>query len=194
MTAPGHKKGSLHGNIYLFDDFVHGYVVTNPDGALRSPDCYYDYDKISGELLFTKDKSSISQLTDNQVKEFALFGNGKLMLFKKIPAIDKTRYVEILADGPKYTIAKLTNTTFHKSDYETNGISSHGNDYDEYVDEYIYYVVNAQTGAATKVSLRKKSLKEGFVADADKLNKYFTDHSGDIDDAYLSDLGDFMNQ
>ena len=45
-----------------------------------------------------------------------------------------------------------------------------------------------------KFTLKRKSLKESFAKDAEKVNKYLSDHSGDINDAYLSNLGDAMNQ
>ncbi len=75
-----------------------------------------------------------------------------------------------------------------------NGVTAHGNDYDEYVDDADYYVLDIKAGQPQKLSLKKKSIKEDFAKDADKVNKYLSDNSGSIDDAYLSKLGAYMNQ
>jgi len=195
MTGPGHKKGNVHGSQYIFDDFVHGFIVNPSDELVYDPAYRFDYDKIGGILLLSKDNNHITQVGDGQIKSFSLFNSsGQRFTFEKIAAISDKYYVQVLAEGKKYKIAKLTTTTFAKSDYVNNGFSAHGNDYDEFVDAGVYYLLNVQTNQAVKFTLRKKSIKEVFAADADKANKYMSDNSGDIDDAYLSNLGDFMNQ
>ena len=115
-------------------------------------------------------------------------------VFAKVPGIDQSHYVQVLSSGSKYSVYKLIKTKFVKSDYVNNGVTSHGNDYDEYVDDADYYVFDVQANQSKKISLKKKSIKEGFAKDADKVNKYLSDNSGDINDAYLAKLGDFMNQ
>ncbi|HAL81934.1 MAG TPA: hypothetical protein DCO83_06625, partial [Mucilaginibacter sp.] len=95
--------------------------------------------------------------------------------------------------GKKYKIYKLVKTDFVKSNYSTNGITSQGNNYDEYVNSGDYYVLNIGSNQLQKFALRKKVIKLAFAAEADKINKFLTDNSADIDDAYLSKLGDYMN-
>ena len=73
------------------------------------------------------------------------------------------------------------------------GVTQHGNDYDEYVDEGDYYLV---TGGSQpqKFAAKKKALKEVFAKDVDKLNKFMSDNSGSINDEYLGKLGAYLNE
>jgi len=195
VISPSHQKGQLHGNLYLFDTFVHGFVI-GPSGTLSyNPNYLYDYDKIGGVFLLTQDNKIITQVSDNQIRTIVLYSNAdQRFVFEQAPDIDKIHYVQALSSGKKYKIYKLTKTRFVKSDYVNNGVTSHGNDYDEYIDDADYFVADAQGGKPQKISLKKKSLKDAFAKDADKVNKYLSDNSGTIDDAYLSKLGDYMNQ
>ena len=189
-----HIKGNTRGNRYLFYNFVNGYIITPANTLIQNSKYHYDYDKIGGTFLVTDDNKSITQISENQIKDVILYDNtDHRFVFEKVPAADKIRYVQVLASGSKYEIIKLTKTNFVKADYVTNGITSHGNDYDEYVDDATYFVMDAQTKQLQKLSLKKKSLKEDFAKDADRLNKFISANSGDIDDAYLSKLGDYLN-
>jgi hypothetical protein len=194
--APTHQQGALHGNRYLYNKFVHGFVI-NVSGALVHNEGYlFDYDKIGGLLMLTTNNKNVTLISWDLAKSFTLFNDhDKTLRFTQVPDIDKTHYLQVLASGGKYSIYKLIKTTFVKADYENNGISSHGNDYDEYVDDADYYAFDNQTNQYQKFSLRKKSIKEAFAKDADKVNKFMSDHSNDnIDDTYLTDLGAYLNQ
>ena len=194
-VAPGHQKGAAHGNRYLLDNFAHGYIINASDELMYKPNFLLDYDKIGGFVLQASDNKAMTQLSYDQVKSFTLFSDKDvLMTFEKAPAIDQAHYVQVIASGKKYKIYKLIKTKFVKSDYVNTGVASHGNDYDEFVDDADYYVLDVQANQSKKLSLKKKSIKENFAKDADKVNKYLSDNSGDIDDAYLSKLGDYMNQ
>jgi hypothetical protein len=194
LIAPGHKKGDLRGSQYLFDVFVHGYLVNNSGELVFQPNYLLDYDKVSGGLLLTPDKRKIVNVAWDQVETFTLYGmNDKRYDFGKVPAIDQSHFLQILSSGPKYKICKAIKTKFVKADYINNGLAAHGHDYDEYVDDFYYYVV-PEGGQPQKLSLRKRSLKEVFAKDADKLNKFMSQASGDIDDDYLTKLGAALNQ
>jgi hypothetical protein len=191
---PGHEKGNTRGSEYLFLNFVHGYVINTSGDLINNPAYLLDYDKVDGSLVLTQDGKTINQVSWDQTKSFSLFSSaGQRFDFEKAPAIDKSHYVQVLASGKKYKIYKLIKTRYVKSDYVNNGVTSHGNDYDEYVDDADYYVLDVQGNQQMKLSLKKKSLKEDFAKEADKINKYLSDNSGDINDAYLSKLGDYMN-
>lgn len=195
MTFAAHRKGNLHGSRYFFDNWAHGYIIDKSDSLLQYSNLRCNYDKINGGLLITRDEKSVMEVNRDQIKSFALFNGGnKSYSFEKVPDIDNSHYVQVLSSGKKYKLYKLISTRFIKSDYVNNGFTTHGNDYDEYVDEGTYYVLNVSNNQLKKFSLKKKSLKEVFSADGNNLNKFMTDNSSDIDDAYLNKLGDYMNQ
>jgi len=189
-----HIKEATQGSRTLFKDWVHGYIVNSGDTLVQSPGFFLNYDKIGGSLLLTRDKVSTIAVYRDKVHSFTLFDNlNQASTFTMVPEIDKKHYVQVLAAGKNYQIYKLTTTKFIASNYSSDGIGSQGNNYDEYADEYTYYVAR-KGGAPQKISLRKKSLKEAFNADLPKLNQYMQTNDGDIDDNYLKALGDFMNK
>jgi len=195
LRLPGHEKGKVRGNRYLFDNFVHGFIISSTDVLLHDPAYTFDYDKLSGALLLTKDKNSVEEISFDHTKSFILYDNkDNRFVFEKVPAIDNAHYVQVLASGKRYKIYKLIKTKFVKADYVNSGLIAHGTDYDEYIDGADYYVLDLQSGHPQKLLLKKKSIKENFAEEADKVNKFLSDNSGNMDDTYLSKLGDYMNQ
>lgn len=192
---PAHEKGDTRGSQYLFDTFVNGYMINSSGEMIHKPNYLLDYDKMSGTLLLTRDNKAILMIDQSQAKSFSLFSNTDQRVdFEEVPVIDNSHYFQVIATGKKYRIYKLLRTRFAKADYVNNGAAPHGHDYDEYIDEPDYYLVDVQSNQAQKFSPKKKSIKEVFAKEADKVSKYISDNSGRIDDAYLSKLGNYMNQ
>jgi hypothetical protein len=195
VITPSHQKGELRGSKYLFTAFVHGFVINSSDVLNYNPGYLYDYDKLGGSLLLTQDNKSISEASYDEIKSFVLYSNtDERMVFEKDTKIDPSHYMQVLASGKKYKIYKFITTKFVRADYVNSGVLAHGTDFDEFVDDADYYVVDGQGNDPKKLSLKKKSIKEDFSKDADKVNKFLTDNSGRINDTYLSKLGDYMNQ
>jgi len=191
-----YPKEETVGSRYMFKGWVHGYVIDTTGAVVQDPNYGFEYDKMGGGLLLTKDKVSAIEINRDQIKSFTLYDNANVSYtFENVPQIDKTHYVEVVSNGDKYKIYKAIRTSFVKSNYTTDGLTTSGNAYDEYKDEGTYYVYDVQTNALQKITLKKKALKATFAKDGDKLNKFMTDHSSDdIDDTYLSGLGVYMNQ
>jgi hypothetical protein len=193
FSAP--KKEDAHGSRYQFEDWVHGFFINPSDSLAQNPAYFYNYDKMGGGLLITQDKNKAVQVDAALLKSFTLVDNsGNAHTFARVSAIDNNHYVEVLASGKNYGIYKYTKTHFVRANYSSNGIASSGNNYDEFMDENIYYVLDVQTNQMQKITLKKKVLKTIFTKDPNKLNKFMDDHSSeDIDDAYLTRLGDDLN-
>ncbi|MDB5152810.1 MAG: hypothetical protein JWR54_1561 [Mucilaginibacter sp.] len=191
----GSRQENLHGSRFLTGYWMHGFAVSPKDSIKQNNVYVFNYDKISGDLLFTRDRNTVLQVVKSEIKGFTLFDdNAKSYVFEAVLEIDTKHYVQVLASGGKYKIYKNLETKFIKANYSTNGIMSTGNNYDEYKDESVYYVVKLPGGQPVKIDLRKKSIKAAFAADADKVNKFFSDNDKDIDDDFLKSLGDYMNQ
>jgi hypothetical protein len=188
-------KEATQGSRYLFDDWVHGYVVTAADSVIQNPVLFFNYDKIGGGLLLTKDKHAAIEVYRENVKSFTLFDAlNQPLTFAPVPEIDKTHYVQVIASGNNYKIYKTIKTKFIASNYESDGLASTGNNFDLYQDEFDYYILNVKTNQLQKIGLKKKVLKQAFAADGTKADGYFKTNDGDIDDNYLASLGDYMNK
>jgi hypothetical protein len=73
-------------------------------------------------------------------------------------------------------------------------MTSSGNNYDEYEDDYTYYLYNVQTKQLQRFALKKKAIKGVFASDVNKVNAFFESNDDKIDDAFLMKLGSYMNQ
>jgi len=190
-----HPLDDTKGSRYLFKDWVSGFVVSPQDSVYKNPNYGFNYDKMNGGLLLTQDKKSVIEIDQSRIKSFTLYDNlGRTQVFEYAPEIDKTHYPQVLASGSKYKIYKLTTTKFVKANYQTDGMTSTGNNYDEYVDEDTYYVLNVQTKQLQPLGLKKKAIKTAFANEGNKINSFFEAYTDKIDDSYLKKLGDYMNQ
>ncbi|WP_157682297.1 peptidase associated/transthyretin-like domain-containing protein [Mucilaginibacter mallensis] len=189
-------KDATEGSRYLLSAWSHGYVVNAQDSIIQNHTFYFNYDKMGGGLLLSQDKKSAIEVDKGLVKSFTLVDGANVSYtFERMPDVDPTHYVQILSTGKKYKIFRTVKTKFVKADYTTNGIASTGNNYDSYQDSYEYYVLDLHNNSRQKLDLKKKSIKADFAADADKVNKFLTDHSDDtIDETYLASLGSYMNE
>ena len=194
LNAIGSGQSGLHGSKYLFDNWVHGFAVT-PRDSIKQNDVYlFNYDKLAGNLIFTRNKTTALLVIKSEIKGFTLFDDNALpYVFEEVTAIDPRHYLQVLAAGNKYKIYKNLGTVFIKANFVTNGITSSGNNYDEYKDESTYYVVKSG-GQPQKFELKSKAIKTAFAAEPDKIKKYLSDNEGDMDENYLIALGEFMNK
>ncbi len=191
-----HPKQETQGSRYFFKDWAHGSVIKVDGQAVADPNYLFNYDKMGGGLLLSKDGHSAIEVNRDIVKTFTITDdNSQTATFANMPSIDKTHYVQVLADGDKYKIYKVIKTKFDKANFSTDGLMNTGNDFDSYTDEGDYYLVDAKTNAVQKVVMKKKALKALFPSDADKVNKFLSDHAEDnMDDSYLANLGSYVNQ
>jgi hypothetical protein len=188
------KEGALHGSRYLFEDWVHGYVLTSADSIKQNDNYLFNYQKMDGSLVLTEDGHTMQTIDRHLIKMFVLFDNqGQYYMFENVPSIDQTHFVQLLATGTSYKIYKQFGTKFIPNNYVSNGMTSSGNNYDEFKDDPSYYAVKVPGGAPQKFVLKSKSIKTTFTADAAKVNKYLSDHDSEIDDNYITDLGNYLN-
>lgn len=190
------RKEDTRGSRYLFDNWVKGYVVDSKGNTIKNDNYRFNYDKINGALLLTQDQRAVVDVNKEQVKNFTVYDKlDQPMTFEYVSAIDMTHYSQVLSTGSKYKIYKFVKTTFIKSNYVSDGMASTGNRYDEYVDEPNYYIINVKTSEVKKISLKSKAIKQAFIADVDKVKMFYNDHKDDdIDEKFLSGLGDYLNQ
>ncbi|MDN3582366.1 hypothetical protein [Mucilaginibacter flavus] len=190
------NKEDTKGSQFLFDTWVKGSMADAKGNAVNADGYSFNYDKLGGALLLSQDKQTAIAVDKDRARTFILYDKAdKALKFEYVPVIDAKLYCEVLSAGAKYKIYKLTKTKFIKADYKNDGISSSGNKYDEFTDEFGYYVADAKGGAPQKISLKNKAIKQAFAADADKVKAYFDAHKDDkINDAFLAGLGDALNQ
>lgn len=183
------------GSRFIFNKWVPGYIIKSDGSIAQNQNFLFNYDKMQGDLYYNEN-GKVTTNDKSVVKGFVLISpQDQFVAFELIPGISNDLYAIVLSSGPKYRLYKLIKTKYIPADYKTDGLASSGNKYDEYADDNTYYVMNVKTSAIQPLQLRKKSIKEAFAVEGDKLNSFMTAHSGDkIDDDYLKALGNALNQ
>jgi len=183
------------GSRFLFAQWVHGYLIRTNGQIVQGQSLLLNYDKTTGDLYLTEDQISVLLADRNLIERFVLYTpQNKPYTFELVPGVSHNLFTQVISTGPKYSIYKLTTTKFIAANYKSDGMTSSGNNYDEYADEYAYYVQNAVTKSLQPLSLKKKALKEAFASEGDKITGFLAAHNGKIDDEYLAVLGDAMNR
>ena len=183
------------GSRFLFNRWVHGFIIKTDGNILQNSTLLLNYDKMGGDLYLTENMSSVMVGDKNTIRSFVLFGPGdQVFTFEKMTGISNDLYCQVISAGSKYKIYKLMKTKFVPSNFKSDGIASTGNTYDEYADDTSYYVLNLTTTVFQPLNLKKKSITQVFSGEGDKVSTYLASHNGKIDDNYLKSLGDAMNQ
>ena len=189
------RKANMVGSRYQFGTFTHGFFTDTKGRQIYNRYYLFNYEKISGYLLMTVDRSNIMKIDKDQIKSFTLYDNSdQRHEFERLPAVDTDHFAQVLANGDRYKIYKLTKTQYEPSDVVHTAAGTSGKEYDEYVDDNEYYLLDVKSKQLKKLSLKKKSIKTDFAKEEDKVNKFMSENSGSIDDAYLSNLGSYMNR
>jgi hypothetical protein len=199
MTADGQvavvrRNANLVGSRYLFDTFVPGYFTYTADKKFYDKRCLFNYEKVSGFILLTVDRQNVKEVDREQIKSFTLYDKtDRRYDFEQVPEIDKFHYLQVLASGSKYKIYKLIKTNYIASGVTHTASGDKGQDYDQYLDETEYYVLNVQTNQVQKIELKKKAIKQAFQNEAEKVNKFMSENNGSLNDTFLGELGTIVN-
>jgi hypothetical protein len=195
MMPVFHQPTETKGSRYLMTDWSGGLVVNQFDTIIKNPSYLFNYDKITGDLLMTQDKKTYIEVDRPQVKSFAIKNDEKGYVFVHASLIDNgDRYFQLLGQGDKYAAYKSIKTKLVKANGVSTGLTSVGNDYDEYVDEVVYYIVDFKSKTVKQfVDLKKKSIKDA-TPEKDKTEKYFTDHKkDDVNDNFIAGMIKYLN-
>jgi hypothetical protein len=194
MMPVFHQPTETRGSRYLMSDWSGGLVVNQFDTIIKNPNYLFNYDKISGDLLMTQDKKTYIEIDRPQVKSFAIKSGENGYVFVHAPLIDNgDRYYQLLGQGDKYAAYKSIKTKLVKANGVSTGLTSVGNDYDEYVDEFIYYLVDLKNKTVKQFELKKKSIRDA-TPEKDKADKYFADHKkDDINDKFIAEFVSYLN-
>jgi hypothetical protein len=121
-------------------------------------------------------------------------GDSNSYVLEKIPSLKTDDLYIVVSRGTKYSLLKEVTTKFINANFQTNGIVSSGNDYDEFKDEYKYFVIFPD-GSAHDISLKKKSIKNVLEAEKEKVDQFFKANASDEqNESFLSRLISSLNQ
>jgi hypothetical protein len=183
------------GKRYLFDDWAKGNVTMSAGGVINSDSLYYNFDKMSSSLLVTTDKKNIIAVNRSDISSFTLSDTNTNYNFERVDAINPRGFLQVLEKKDKgYILYKSITTKFEKASYHTDGLMESGKPYDEYSDQYKYYIALPDNKGYKNIVLKVKGIKEAFSGNP-KFEEYTSAHKNALmDESYLIELIRFLNQ
>jgi hypothetical protein len=173
---------------YFFNKWVKGSVVSSNNIEIANDTYFFNYDKISNNLLITTDLKQIIEIDKREFKSFALKDGSNEYRFEHNLVIDNKKFFQVLVRNDKYSLYKWTLTKLRKK--ETYNAS-----FWELVDAHFYYVVFPNARFYKKISLKKKSIEKNLATEPEKIDAYFSLHPyNEIDEALLIDLINYLNK
>ncbi len=181
------------GGRLFFEDWVRGTVVKNSGETIYGDRYYFNFDKITNDLLVTIDKEDIVEIYKDSIQSFQFVQNGEVYTFKKIPQIQHWRFVQVLMENEKYSLYKSISTKLVYANFNTNGLTETGKNYDEYVDKNLYFIVYKKDIRPTQ--LHFSAIKKNLSENSSLVKDYYADHlMDDVDEHYLVNLVGYLNR
>ena len=190
-------KDSTRGSRLLFDTWREGFVLGTYDTLLNNDHLFLNFDKISHVLYLTLDGKTFIKIETSQAKEIGFTYENKQTTLVRLDGIDPDGFFQPLSDSTgqnHYALYRLLTTRFIRANYQTNGLTSTGNNYDEYIDEYEYYLVMPGGKDYAPVKLKKKAIRDVLAGAGPKVEDWFHRHDKEeINEAFLVGLVNHLN-
>lgn len=187
-------KEATEGSRLLFDDWPKGFVIGIYDTLLNNPNLFLNFDKITRDLYFTLDGKTIIKVETSQAREIHFINGNAQVVLTRVDGIDPHHFFQRMSDSagaPNYILYRLTTTQFRRANFTTNGLTSTGNNFDEYIDDYDYFIVMPGGKLYTSVKLKKNSIRTAL---GDKADAWFKTHQNEkTDEAFLVGLVNHLN-
>lgn len=194
---PNHiSKDKEHGSPYLTTNWVTGNMelVNHRHIPDSSEYIFFNYDKVENIVYLVDDKDKISAFPIDSVLDFELFDNSKVFEFEKVPWISSKFYLTPLFESKKgYSLYKRIVTNFYWADYSTDGYTTKGKKYDQFVDSYIYYLTYPGNTVYKKILLKQNSIKRDLKEESSLIKEFFNLHEEEMDEQSLVALVQYID-
>jgi hypothetical protein len=143
--------------------WVHAKVVTANNQVIQNDSLFFNFNKLTQSLLITQDFRKIFEVDKSKFESVTFFVNDTIYIFEHVNTINKRDFFqELIRDDNKYSLYKFTLTTIKPVDYHSNGFVTEGNDYVEFLDNSIYYIVITNKEYRVLKRIDKKSIEKAF--------------------------------
>ena len=174
--------------------FSHGVIVDKKMQIFNDSTYTFNYDKLTGILILTRDGRSYTELDNKLLTAFAVQDQDTSFIFMKVPIIDTENFYSLVALGNQYGVYRSVKTKLVRSDYFTSGLIERGNNYDEYIDDLKYFLVDYINRRAYMFTLDRKSIRRAIPFARSFLSKYLLQHRRDaLNEEFLVNLMEYMN-
>jgi hypothetical protein len=191
-----YNRDKIHGSPYLVNGWLNGVAVLTNHQIISGKDQKYlfNYDKLNVRIYILSEDKKIWFYPVDSVSSFDFHDSATHYAFEKIHAIsDRFFLTPVILSDRGYSLYKRLITHYKPSDYVNAGYYKEGNNYDEYVDFYEYYMVFPEAKKVKKLYLKEKSVIRALKNEAELVNAYFEINSKEFNEQSLLGLLQYIN-
>ncbi len=159
------EKEETKGSPYLSPNWMRGVLELSDHRRIpqRNEYMFFNYDKYNLRMILLDGENRISTYPVDSISGFVLMDSGKIYAFEKLAAIGEDFLLEpVLKSGKGYSLYKRLITRMIPANYISLGYSSEGEKFDEYMDDYEYYLVYPDRITVKKFYLKEKPVRRIF--------------------------------
>ncbi len=188
-----YHSGNVNGNQFSTETWSLGSVTTMDKQVIS--DYLFLYDKVRQELFLKAKDTDLVVLADkNQITSFTI-NSDKPHTYYHAELYDQQQagsFFEQLVQNNKYTLLKLTKTTFEKANLNDMEKVKQGIFNDAFIDYITYYIYS--NNKAEKVALNQHSINRTLKDSRTKTDDFFTLHQNDeVNEQLLISLINYVN-
>jgi hypothetical protein len=184
------------GSRYLIKKWSRGTVELWNHKRLPEGNEYllFNYDKMNNEVCVMDQYAKQRFYPIDSVNGFDFVDNSVIYSFEKIPLIsNKFLLMSIYKSEKGYSLYKRMYTKYIPSGYVSSGYYSEGKKYDEYIDDYEYYLVYPGNTSYRKLYLKESVIRRALKEESKLINDYFNMHEDDINEQSLIGIVQYID-
>jgi hypothetical protein len=190
------EKENPVGSSYLSNHWLIGTVEFSNHRRIQTKDqnLFFNFNKLKS-ILYVLDKSEmITSYPIDSISSIELTGDGNDYFFEKVPLISNNFYLTpIIKSAKGYSLYKRLFTKIEPADYSNLGYTTTGKKYDEFVDEYVYFIVYPGNTAYRKLYLKEKTVRHILMNESKLLDEFFNLHDNEINEESLLGIIQYIN-
>jgi hypothetical protein len=176
------------GSIYFARKWSKGTVELSNHRRIPEPDqsLLFNFDKLNNIIFVMDQYGKQWSYPIDSVSGFDLTENGTMYSFEKVPWISKNYFLMPIYQSEKgYSLYKRLFTKYTRASYTNAGYYSEGKKYDEYVDNYEYYLTYPGNTNYRKLTLKENAIRRALKEESSLLQEFFTLHDNEINEQSL---------
>jgi hypothetical protein len=187
----------IKGSPLLFDSaWAHAKVVSENNEVISNDSLLFNFNKLNQNLLVTEDYQKIYEVDRRDFKSVTFYWHDSVYIFEHVFAInEKDFFQELIRDDKKYSLYKFIHTTIKPVSWHSNGLTTEGVLYDQYIDDPIYYIIFPDKEYRILNKINRKSIGKAFMLkkDSQKVNDWLKGKSNPAGENLLWNLIENLN-
>jgi hypothetical protein len=191
------EREGVVGSTYLSKNWIRGTLELSNHRRIPGPDqvLLFNFDKIKSIVYVLNQDKNFSAYPIDSISSFFLVGSEMDYSFEKVSWISNNFFlIPIIKSEKGYSLYKRLLTKLVPADYSNGGYFITGKKFDEFIDEYEYYLVYPGNTGYKKMYLKESNVRRVFKYELVLLNEFFSMHENDINEQSMIGIIQYINE